>query len=204
MVELKIVESNSQQNICNKIIKQNHSYVPTTSSVGRRIDYLIYNDNKLCGMIGIGSATYPPCKDILKYIGLSKNEYKNMFNSFANNWRFCLTVKIKNLGTKVLKLFREQVAKDWYIKYGDELEYIFTFVGANHNGSVYLADNWVKVGYTSGLPSHKSVSMKWDSSKQISKKFVKPNGEDRKIILVKKLKRIDKNITKRPQKENLF
>ena len=67
------------------------------------------------------------------------------------------------------------------------MDYILTFVGDGHNGAVYKADNWSMIGKTSGLPKHKSVSMKWDSNESLKKKFVKPTGENSKLIFIKKL-----------------
>jgi hypothetical protein len=62
-----------------------------------------------------------------------------------------------------------------------------TVVGANKNGAVYKADNWKEIGQTAGLPPHKSSSMKWDSKEGLKEKFVKPTGENRKIILIKRV-----------------
>ena len=99
-----------------------------------------------------------------------------------------MTEKIKNVGTMVLKQLREQAPIEWEKKYGDKLKYLITFVGGGHDGAVYKADIWEAIGETSGLPTHKSVSMKWDNNDKIKEKFVKPNGENRKIIFFKKLK----------------
>jgi len=184
MITLRLITTAYDRSVANKIILDNHSYVPTIHTVGRHIDYLIYYDSKLIGMIGIGSATYPPCKDVLNYLNMSIEEYRNNFNSICNNWKFCLTCSIKNAGTQVLKLLRNTAPQDWYNKYGDELRYIVTFVGSNHNGAVYLADNWKNIGYTAGLPTHESVSMKWMDSNEIGCKFVKPTGENKKIIFI--------------------
>ena len=87
----------------------------------------------------------------------------------------------------VLRQFRKQAKDIWKKYYGDELKYIVTFVGEGHSGSVYKADNWKEIGYTAGLPEHKSVSMKWDTSSDIQDKFVKPTGENRKIIFIKRI-----------------
>ena len=55
--------------------------MPTTRSVGRRIDWLIYVDedfmSRPVGMIGIGSSVYPPPKDLLNYLGTDKFGYKD-------------------------------------------------------------------------------------------------------------------------------
>jgi hypothetical protein len=94
---------------------------------------------------------------------------------------------IPNAGTQVLSQLRKIAPTEWQKKYGDDLKYLITFVGGGNNGAVYLADNWEIVGYTAGLPSHKSCSMKWDDADTLKTKFVKPTGENKKIIFFKEL-----------------
>ena len=191
MVKLEVVNSDIQKNIVKRIIKNHHSYVPTYQSVGRRIDWLIYDDDtfplQAVGMIGIGSSVYPPPKAMLEYMGLSKSEYKDVFNSVSNNWRFCMKKSIKNGGTQILKQLRLLAPKAWKEKYGDNLKYLITFVGGDNNGAVYKADNWKMVGETAGLPKHKSSSMKWNTKEELKKLFVKPTGEDKKLIFMRRL-----------------
>jgi hypothetical protein len=189
---LELVKTQIQKDMVKRIIVKNHSYVPTHRSVGRRIDWLIYDDDtfpsECLGMIGIGSSVYPPPKDLLSYVGMTKSEYKDNFNSFANNWRYCLTKSIPNLGSQVLKQLRFHAPLEWNRKYGNFLTHLVTFVGGGKNGAVYKADNWEMIGETAGLPMHKSSSMKWHSKKQLKKLFVKPTGENKKLIFIKKLK----------------
>ena len=190
MIELIEVNTPEQKSLVKNIIENNHSYVPTNSSVGRRIDWLIFEHKENClpdciGMIGIGSSVYPPPKDILRFLNVSQDEYKNKFNTIANNWRFCFSKYVKNAGTQVLKQLRLKSAEAWKRKYGDDLTHIITFVGAGKNGAVYLADNWKKIGETAGLPSHKSSSMKWNNKDELKELFVKPTGENKKIIFIK-------------------
>ncbi len=191
MIKLEIVKSDMQKNMVKRIIKNHHSYVPTSQSVGRRIDWLIYDDDtfplEAVGMIGIGSSVYPPPKDMLKYMGLSKLEYKDVFNTVSNNWRFCMKKSIKNGGTQILKQLRKLAPQAWKEKYGDELKYIITFVGGGKNGSVYKADNWEMIGETAGLPKHKSSSMKWNSKEELKTLFVKPTGENKKLIFIRRI-----------------
>ena len=177
------------------IIEKHHSYVPSNRSVGRRIDWLIYHSGhqnlfgleEPIGMIGVGSSVYPPPKDILRYVGMTKSEYKDNFNSFANNWRYCLIKSIPNLGSQILKQLRFLGLSQWKEKYGDELKYLVTFVGGGNNGAVYKADNWKHIGHTAGLPEHKSSSMKWDNKEELKEKFVKPTGENKKLIFIREL-----------------
>jgi len=184
LIDIQLIITPEQRTLARQLVEQHHSYVPTMDSVGRRIDWLVYYNYEIVGMIGIGSSVYPPPKDLLRYLQVTKDEYKHMFNSLANNWRFCLSTPIKNLGTQVLKLVRNDAPIEWKKKYGDTLTHLFTFVGANKNGAVYRADNWTHIGYTAGLPAHQSVSMKWDSTEQLKQKFVKPTGENKKMIFI--------------------
>ncbi len=196
MVRLELVEYHMQKLQVKNIIEKHHSYVPSSASVGRRIDWLIYHSDytnvlgieEPVGMIGIGSSVYPPPKDLLNYIGMSKSEYKDNFNSFANNWRFCMKEQIPNAGSQILKQLRQHAPVEWHKKYKNFLTHLLTFVGGGNNGAVYKADNWDMVGYTSGLPSHNMVSMKWNSKEELKDKFVKPTGENKKLIFVTRVK----------------
>ena len=195
MIRLELVEYHMQKLQVKRIIEKHHSYVPSNRSVGRRIDWLIYHSEHTnafgieepVGMVGIGSSVYPPPKDILRYVGMTKSEYKDNFNSFANNWRYCLTKSIPNLGSQVLKQLRFHAPIEWNRKYGNFLTHLVTFVGGGKNGAVYKADNWEMIGETAGLPMHKSSSMKWHSKKQLKDLFVKPTGENKKLIFIKKI-----------------
>jgi hypothetical protein len=185
------VKTKEQKEIVKNIIVNHHSYVASNASVGRRIDWLIYEECGFpqypIGMIGIGSSVYPPPKDILIQLGVSKEEYKGMFNSIGNNWRFCMTKRIPNAGSQILKQLRLLAPISWKQKYGDDLKWIITFVAGGNNGAVYLADNWKIIGKTAGLPKHKSSSMKWNTGDELKELFVKPTGENQKIILFKSL-----------------
>ena len=195
-MKLELVQYHLQKQYVKKIIEKHHSYVPSARSVGRRIDWLIYHPDytnilgieQPVGMIGVGSSVYPPPKDLLTYVGMSKSEYKDDFNSFSNNWRFCMRESIPNAGSQILKLLRHHAPIEWKKKYGDDLNYILTFVGGGNNGAVYRADNWKMVGHTAGLPEHDMVSMKWNNKEELKEKFVKPTGENKKLIFVTKLK----------------
>ena len=191
-MHLELVNTDIQKKIVKNIIINHHSYVPSNRSVGRRIDWLIYEDenfgSKPVGMIGIGSSVYPPPKDLLSYVGMTKSEYKDNFNSFANNWRFCMTTPIPNAGSRILKQLRHLAPIEWEKKYKNFLSHLITFVGGGNNGAVYKSDNWIMVGETAGLPKHKSVSMKWDGKEQLKEKFIKPTGENKKLIFVTQVK----------------
>ena len=98
-----------------------------------------------------------------------------------------MSERVPNLGSKILKELRTHAPIEWKNKYGNDLTHIMTFVGGGHNGAVYKADNWKVIGQTAGLPKHKSSSMKWNNKEELKELFVKPTGENRKIILIKEV-----------------
>lgn len=184
-LNIRIAETKEQKRMADDTVVRYHSYVASARTVGRCIKYLIYYENELVGTFWIGSGFKPTPKAILNYFEKSQSEFDGMFNSVADNKRFCMIKQIPNLGTQVLKAVRNRAKKDWYERYGDDLVAIITTIGDGKKGSVYLADNWSKIGETAGLPKNrKSVSMKWDDSEGIKEKYVKPTGENKKIILI--------------------
>ena len=94
---------------------------------------------------------------------------------------------IPNAGTQILKQVRNLAPDAWKEKYGDDLKYLITFVGGGNNGAVYKADNWEMIGETAGLPKHKSSSMKWNNKKELKELFVKPTGENKKLIFIRRI-----------------
>ena len=77
MIELRIANDDTSKKFINETIQNFHSYVPSTVSVGRRIDWVVFNEGKPVGMIGIGSSVYPPPKDILNYVKMKKEDSPN-------------------------------------------------------------------------------------------------------------------------------
>lgn len=128
--------------------------------VGRQLVYKIYDDNLIMGVIVGGSATmHLP----------NRNEFfgdKFYLNGIVNNIFYHIMtedelqaigvnsdtyIKDKNLGTKTLKLFRNQVVTDWEEKYKDKVIGFETLIELPRSGSLYKADNWTYVGTTKGF-----------------------------------------------------
>lgn len=193
MITIKLARTKDDKNMADKIVIDYHSYVNSAKTVGRCLKYLIFYNNRLVGTFWVGSIFKPTPKAILDYFKVSQKEFDNIFNKVADNKRFCLLVKIPNMGTQIISKVRKRVKNDWYEKYGDDLIAIVTTIGDGKKGSVYLADNWEYIGETSGLSDDRqSVSMKWNNKEQIKKRFVKPTGENKKKILItKKIYEID-------------
>jgi hypothetical protein len=196
MIYLQLVQTDQQKQAVKDIIENYHSYVPNASSVGRRIDWLIYDDDtitglpELLGMIGVGSSVYPCPKDLMNRLGVDINSYRTqIFNRICNNWRFCMKTHRKNVGTQVLKLLREKAPIEWEKKYGDPLLAIFTFVAGGNNGAVYKADNWEVIGMSSGIKMSHAYSTKWETAEQKKEKgLTRIENVSKKIILFKDLR----------------
>ena len=129
-------------------------YPQSKGIVGRQINYLIYNGHS---PIGIISGASPP---------LNYKIFRNYFNidndlQFLNNnvYRIVEKTEDKNLGTKILKIFRNQIFKDYYDKYKTNLLGLVTFVEPPRTGAIYKADNWECLGKTQGV----SVRRKGDN-----------------------------------------
>jgi len=118
-------------------------YPKSKGIVGRQLNYLIVRGNQILGIIGANS---PPLnyKLFREYFGVDNDMV------FLNNNVFRLIVHEKNLGTRVLKLFRNRIKKDYKSEYGDELIGLVTFVEPPRTGAVYKADNWDYLGMTEG------------------------------------------------------
>lgn len=184
-LDITIAETRSDRQIADQIVVKHHSYVASSRTVGRCLKYLIHWENRVVGTFWIGSGFKPTPKAILDYFNVGQSEFDGMFNTVADNKRYCMSERIPNLGSQILRAIRKRAPRDWRDRYSDDLRAIVTTIGGGHSGSVYLADNWTLIGETSGLPaSRRAVSMKWDNNQTIAERFVKPTGENRKKILI--------------------
>jgi hypothetical protein len=184
---LQECNNTEQTSIFRNIIDTHHSYVKYKDVPQRRINYLIYRteDGKPIGAIGISSCVLAiGVRD--RWIGWDKETRLRNSNKVANNYRFCLVPNngIKNVGTMALKLLREEGAKRWQEKYGDELVMMETFVqplidGSDNkrNGAVYLADNWFMIGETLGNSIKKAPVLLWQKENSARGELARTNPE---------------------------
>ncbi len=172
-----LVECSSpiENRIFRDTINEHHSYVKYKDSPTRNIRWLAYESDSgnLVGAIGLSSATIAvSARDI--YIGWDNETKMRHLGQLANNSRFCLirnNFTIKNVGSMTLKQLRIVGSKRWLEKYEEPLVLIETFVQpdreqeldghTSRNGSIYLADNWVNVGMTSGSSIRKTPLKLW-------------------------------------------
>jgi len=187
MMQLNVylAENEYEKSVADKIVIQHHSYVASARTVGRVLKYLVWFENRIVGTFWVGSGFKPTPKALLNHFGMKQSEFDLIFNEVADNKRFAMAEQIPNLGSQILKKVRERVRGDWRDRYGNDLRALVTTIGAGKSGAVYLADNWKVIGETAGLPANRSsVSMKWNDAEEIGQRFVKPTGEDKKLILL--------------------
>jgi len=149
-------------------------YPKSKGIVGRQLNYLIYFEGKPVGII---SAVSPPLnyKLFREYFAV-KDDLQ-----FVNNGVFRVVKSPKkNFASQVLKVFRNQIKKDYTLAYGDELKGIITFVEKPRNGGIYLADNWKLLGETQG------VEVRRRGQDWINKSYTKTGNK--KLIFVFKYK----------------
>lgn len=154
-------------------IRSRH-YIPNNGAVGQQIHYLITLDGKVVGIISGGSAAYAVgCRD--EYFGITKENRKTALNGIIDNTVFRLERNLPNLGTQILAMWRKQISKDWYEKYGVKPCGYETFIieESYRKGAMYKADNWDYVGETQGSTKFHlhGVDKKFER-KDVAKKLV--------------------------------
>ena len=130
---------------------RNRHYIPNKGAVGQQLHYLIAMDNEIIGIISGGASAYSvKCRD--EFFELNQSNRDVALNGIVDNTVFRLEKNMPNLGTQVLKLWRNKVCVDWKQKYGVDVAGFETFVieEEHRKGAVYKADNWTFVGKTSG------------------------------------------------------
>lgn len=180
-ITLEECNNETKNKLFRDFINQYHSYVKYKDVPQRRINWLIWNGMELVGAIGISSCVLA-VGDRDRWIGWNREVREKMSNSMANNYRFCLkpNIGIKNLGSRVLKMVREEGRKRWKEKYGDELILLETYVLKNENriGAVYLADNWTNVGMTSGVSISKAPLLLWQKENSERGELARTNPKE--------------------------
>jgi len=133
-------------------------YIPDRGLVGQQLQYLVFYDGEVVGVIGGSSSVFTSqARDEYWGFSVDRDIKTKQLNSVINNNIFRLEYPAPNLATMVLKMWREQIKKDWEKLYGVQVAGFETFVveerlwnGKTRNGSCYRADNWELIGITKG------------------------------------------------------
>jgi hypothetical protein len=122
--------------------------------VGRNICYAIMFDDVYYGAIVGGSSTlHLVGRD--QFFGLTKENKRPSLNKIVNNIFYHIEKKngkypVRNMVPAVLKMFREQITRDWKIKYGDCVIGFESLIELPRTGEAYKRDGWIEVGITKG------------------------------------------------------
>jgi len=197
----------------NQIVKNYHTYKPTTDIVGRSINWLIRKEptREIIGVIGVGSSVMA-MKPRDDHIGWNKETRIRNLTKTCTNWRFCLMEK--GYGSKVLSILLKEAPKEWKKKFGDKLVLIETLVEPPYKGTCYLANGWEIVGTTKGYQyawKNKEDILPTD---QVTQKFFEIGGKrdenkwkvvigmnNKKIIFIKPLHRYWKKELNKQEEE---
>ena len=119
--------------------------------VGRNICYAILFDGQYFGHIVGGSATrFLPGRN--EFLGIDKTQLNNIVNNiFFNVSPVNCKYPLRNFTTKIVNAFTERIAKDWQVKYGDEVLGFETLIEKPRTGELYLKAGWEVVGETIGF-----------------------------------------------------
>jgi hypothetical protein len=122
--------------------------------VGRNICYAIMFGDVYFGSIVGGSATkFLVGRDA--FFGINKINKNSLLRKIVNNIFFHVEKKEgeypqRNFVPAILKLFRQQVGKDWEAKYGDVVIGFESLIELPRIGTAYTRDDWTEVGITKG------------------------------------------------------
>ena len=180
-IRFEEVDNGEKNKLFKDFINKWHSYVKYKDVPQRRVNWLIWNGMELIGCIGFSSCVLA-VGDRDRWIGWTKEQRMTLSNSMANNYRFCLKpdTGIKNLGSRVLKIARNKLSNRWKEKYGDDLLLLETYVLKNENriGAVYLADNWIYVGNTTGVSISKAPLLLWQKENSERGQLARSNPKE--------------------------
>lgn len=92
------------------------------------------------------------------FFHITKENREKVINGIIDNTLFRLELHEFNLASRIVARWRKTVVKDWEFIYGVRPYGFETFVeyeeidsNTQRAGSLYLADNWTRVGETSGV-----------------------------------------------------
>jgi hypothetical protein len=145
---LTLVDTGTKKFQFDQIVKNYHTYKPSTDIVGRTINWLVKCNGRVIGAIGVGSSVMA-MKPRDDFIGWNKEQRLKNLVKTATNWRYCLIDKTK-YSSKILSLFAKEAQIEWRKKFGNKLVLLETLVEPPYTGTSYKASGWVQVGMTKG------------------------------------------------------
>lgn len=176
-------------------IRDRH-YIPNKGCHGQQLHYLIFLDKELIGIIS-GASSVWAVKSRDDFFRLTKENKPKGLPSIINNVVFRLEKNEKNLGSKILSIWRKRIRQDWFDRYNVIVHGFETFIIENdvRKGALYKSDNWTFLGQTAGsTKSHKGLENKSERHETV-----------KKLIFAKKVKntKLSTNYTPTWNKKNI-
>ena len=157
-VILERVESKDDSKEFNRLISEFH-YLKKPRKHGRQLKYFIKRKDILLGCIQFSDPVWTVYQ-----------KYKMYYNGqIVENSRFLLLKKVKNLGSRALKLFIDKIKNDWTSKTGINPKLLISYVDIERGflGTVYKAANFNIAGKTCG----KNLN-RWGANRSTSVKLL--------------------------------
>ena len=155
---------------------RNRHYVDNHGCQGAQIHFLINYNNEYCGIISGASSVYGvKARDaFFKIPKDQKIKQKLYLPALINNTVFRLENHEYNLGTKILKLWRNTISNLWEDIYSVPVIGFETFVVEEdtRKGCMYKADNWTYVGITCGSTKTHNGMINKSARLKTSKKLI--------------------------------
>ena len=135
--------------------------------VGRNICYGVkWQDTWFGAVVGGSAVSHLKGRD--EFFGINKDNKSVLLQRIINN-TFCHLERIdgrypcRNFTSRVLAAWREQVAVDWEIKYGEPPFGFESLIELPRTGEMYLRDGWKEVGITKGFTCKRTSGEGTDS-----------------------------------------
>ena len=151
-IRIQRVHSPEDTRLFRELLQQHH-YLGYTGPVGENLQYLVYDrQGRLLGCLLYGAAAWRVAERD-RFIGWDEAARKRGLSRIANNMRFLILpwARVAHLASHLLALTRRRLSTDWQEKYGHPILLLETFVEQRRfAGTCYQADNWIRVGQTTG------------------------------------------------------
>jgi len=173
MSNILFLEVCKRTNLIYQDIRNRH-YVDNHGTQGAQIHFLINYKGEYCGIISGASCVYgvKARDNFFKIPKDQKIKQKLYLPAIINNTVFRLENHEQNLGTKILKLWRNTISELWEKIYDIPVIGFETFVVEEdyRKGCMYKADNWIFCGITAGsTKTHKGMINKSERIKTTQK-----------------------------------
>jgi len=152
-LDIRIVKGGTREGrLWNEFVARYH-YLGYRTLVGAQMRYAVHDRNGWpLAMLGFSTAAWRLApRD--RFIGWTPELRERNLSLVVDNPRFLILpwVSIPNLGSHILSLVRRRLPADWTVRYATTPVLCETFVEVpRHNGGVYRASGWIRVGTTQG------------------------------------------------------